>query len=175
LSSIRTSRRVKREIMERYDENPEGWLASLGRDRRGFLDLLISQGNESWQVKEFQVNPYEAVGYGGSAITRRPLPCDRSLHQFGLRPLTEAWMKELAASVDDPETVADIMSKILKAKPVSTVEAMRSQAILQGPIVESARNLHPISEAQKELDQNLRHQLDRLITRKYRHTLTPYI
>jgi len=161
--------------MQRYDENPEGWQVSVGKDRKGFLDLLISHGNDSWLVKEFQVNPYKVVGYGASTLTSRCLLPDRSAHQFGLRPLTEARMRELAGSIDDPETVVDIMSKLLRTKPVSTAEAMRSQAILQGPIMQSSGELHPISEAQKELDRTLRRQLEKLLARKYRHALTPYI
>lgn len=175
MPSIRSSRRVKRDVMQLYDENPEGWQVRLGRDRKGFLDLLISHGNESWQVKEFQVNPYKVVGYGASTLTSRPLLPDRSAHQFGLRPLTEARMRELATSMDDPKTVMDIMSKLLRAKPVPTDEAMRSQAVLQGPIIQSSGELHPISEAQKELDRMLRRQLEKLVARKYRHALTPYI
>jgi hypothetical protein len=84
-------------------------------------------------------------------------------------------MRELAGSIDDPETVVDIVSKLLRTKPVSTAEAMRSQAILQGPIMQSSGELHPISEAQKELDRTLRRQLEKLLARKYRHALTLYI
>jgi len=53
--------------MRRYDESPEGWQVWVGKDRKGFLDLLISHGSELWQVKEFQLNPYKVVGYGARA------------------------------------------------------------------------------------------------------------
>jgi hypothetical protein len=165
---------VKREVMRRYDESPEGWQVWVGKDGKGFLDLLISHGSELWQVKEFQVNPYKVVGYGASEVTNRPLLPHTSPYQFGLRPLTESRMKELAESIDDPKTVVDIMSKLLKAKPVPTDEAMRSQAILQGPIMQSSRQLDLISESQTHLDRRLGHQLERLVMRRYRHTLTPY-
>jgi len=161
--------------MRRYDESPEGWQARVGKDRKGFLDLLISHGSELWQVKEFQVNPYKVVGYGANAVTNRPFLPSRSPCQFGLRPLTESRMKELAGSIDDPETVVDIMSKLLRAKPVPTDEAMRSQAILQGPMMQSSGQLDLISESQKELDRMLRHELQKLVVRKYRHTVAPYV
>ena len=89
--------------------------------------------------------------------------------------MTDSRMKELAGSIDDPKTVVDIMSKLLKTKPVPTDEAMRSQAILQGPIMQSSRQVDLISESQKELDRRLGRQLERLVMRRYRHTLTPYI
>ena len=89
--------------------------------------------------------------------------------------MTESRMKELAGSIDDPKTVADIMSELLRTKPVSTDEAMRSRAILQGPIMQSSQQVDFISESQTELDRRLDHELERLVMRRYRHTLTPYI
>jgi len=175
VSSVKSSDRVRREVMRRYDESPEGWQAWVGKDRKGFLDLLISHGSELWQIKEFQVNPYKVVGYGASAVTNRPLLPHTSPYQFGLRPLTESRMKELAGSIDDPKTVVDIMSKLLRAKPVPTDEAMRSQALLQGPIMQSSGQLDLISESQRELDRRLRYQLQKLIMREYRHTVAPYV
>jgi hypothetical protein len=77
--------------------------------------------------------------------------------------------------VDDPEAVADIMSKLLRTKPVATDEAMRSQAILQGPIMQSSVRMDLISEGQKELDRRLSSKLQALIARKYRLTITPYV
>jgi len=71
-SSVRSSDRVKREVMRPYDESPEGWQVWVGKDRKGFLDLLISHGAELWQIKEFQVNPYEVVGYGASTVAAQP-------------------------------------------------------------------------------------------------------
>jgi len=175
VSSVRSSDRVKREVMRRYDESPEGWQVWVGKDRKGFLDLLISHGSELWQIKEFEVNPYKVVGYGASTLAGQRLAPHGSPYQFGLRPLAESRMKELAESIDDPKTVVDIMSKLLRTKPVSTDEAMRSQAILQGPIMQSSGQLDLVSESQKQLDRRLGHQLERLVMRRYRHTLTPYI
>jgi hypothetical protein len=166
---------VKREVMRRYDESTEGWQVRIGKDRKGYLDLLISHGTELWQIKEFQVNPYKVVGYGASTLASQPLLPDTSPYQFGFRPLTESRMKELAGSMDDPRTVVDIMSELLRTKPVSTDEALRSGAILQGPIMQSPRQVNLISESQTQLDRRLSHQLDRLVMRRYRQTLTPYI
>jgi len=146
-------------------------LARIG----GFLDLVISEGSELWQIKEFQVNPYKVVGYGASAVATRPSLRHTSPYEFGLRPLAESGMKELAGSIDDPKTVIDIMLKLLRTKPVPTDEAMRSQAILQGPITQSSGQLDLISEGQKDLDRRLGYQLEKLVARKYRHTLTPYV
>lgn len=156
--------------MRRYDESPEGWQVRVGKDRKGW-----SHGSQLWQIKEFQVNPYKVVGYGASTLAAQPLLPDTVPYQFGFRPLTESRMKELAGSIDDPKTVADIMSELLRTKPVSTDEAMRSRAILQGPIMQSSQQVDFISESQTGLDRRLDHELERLVMRRYRHTLTPYI
>jgi hypothetical protein len=161
--------------MRRYDESPEGWQVRVGKDSKGYLDLLISHGSELWQIKEFEVNPYKVVGYGASTLAAQPLLSDTRPYQFGLRPLTESRMKELAGSMDDPRTVVDIVSELLTTKPVSTDEAMRSGAILHGPIVQSPRQVDLISESQAQLDRKLSDQLERLVMRRYRHTLTPYV
>lgn len=175
MESVRSSDRVKREVMRRYDDSPEGWEAWVGKDRKGFLDLLISHGTELWQIKEFEVNPYKFVGFGASTVASRPSPPHTSPCEFGLRPLTESRMKELAGSIDDRETVADIMSKLLRTKPVPTNEAMKSQVILQGPVMQSFGQLDLISESQKTLDRRLGYQLEKLIMKRYRQTVTPYI
>jgi hypothetical protein len=67
------------------------------------------------------------------------------------------------------------LTRLLRTKPVATDEAMRSQAILQGPIMQSSVRMDLISEAQKKLDRRLSSNLQALIARKYRHTLTPYV
>jgi len=46
MSSVRSSDRVKREVMRRYDESPEGWQVWVGKDKKGLLDLLISHRKE---------------------------------------------------------------------------------------------------------------------------------
>jgi hypothetical protein len=166
---------VKQEIMQRYNRHPQGWQVWLGKDARGFLDVFIFHGNEFWQIKEFQVNPYRVVGYGGSIATDQPLPLHSSRYQFGLRPIDESRMKELARCIDDPRSMADLISKLLRIRPVPTEEAMSSPVILQGPVMQLSRGLDTISESQKELDRKLGYQLQKLVMRKYRHTLTPYI
>jgi hypothetical protein len=123
---------VRREVMRGYDESPEGWQVRVGKDPKGYLDLLISHWSEVGQIKEFEVNPYKVVGYGASTLVSQPLLSDTQPYQFGLRPLTGSRLKELAGSMGDPRTLVDMVSELLRTKPVSTDEAMRSGAILQG-------------------------------------------
>ena len=169
------SAKIRREIARLYDRNPEGWRVLVGKDHSGFYDALISRGTDAWQVKEYQVNPYKFVGLGSRLpqITNSPLVPQE--HPFGLRPIAVEQMKEFASIVDDPKTMNEIAARMLSTKPVSASEALESPAILQGPILQSARPLDSLSSAHTKLDEKLRKELRQLVNREFRHTVTPYI
>ena len=172
---LHDSAKIRREIARLYDRNPEGWRVLVGKDRSGFYDALISHGTDAWQVKEYQVNPYKFVGLGSRLpqVTSSPLiPQD---HPFGLRPIGVEQMKEFASMVDDPKTMTEIAARMLSTKPVSASEALESPAILQGPILQSARPLDSLSSAHTKLDEKLRKELQHLVNREFRSTVTPYI
>jgi hypothetical protein len=84
-------------------------------------------------------------------------------------------MKEFASVVDDPKTMTELAAKMLSGKPVSATEALESAAILQGPILQSPRPLDSLSSAHTRLDEKLRKELQHLVNREFRHTVTPYI
>jgi hypothetical protein len=172
---LHDSAKIRREIARLYDRNPEGWRVLVGKDRSGFYDALISHGTDAWQVKEYQVNPYKFVGLGSRLpqVTSSPLiPQD---HPFGLRPIGVEQMKEFASIVDDPKTMTEIAARMLSTKPVSASEALESPAILQGPILQSARPLDSLSSAHTKLDEKLRKELQHLVNKEFRSTITPYI
>ena len=147
----------------------------VGKDSSGFFDVLVSHGSESWQVKEYQVNPYKFVGLGSRLPQVTSSPLIPQEHPFGLRPIGAEQMKEFASMVDDPKTMNEIAARMLSTKPVSASEALESPAILQGPILQSPRPLDSLSSAHTKLDEKLRKELRQLVNREFRHTVTPYI
>jgi hypothetical protein len=172
---LRDSVKIRREIARLYDKDPQGWNVLVGKDPAGFFDALISHGRETWQVKEYQVNPYKFVGLGSRIPNLPSNPLDSNEHQFGLRPIGLDSIKELSSVIDEPKALSELASKLLGEKPVSSSEAMESPAILQGPIVQSNKPLDSLSTAQGKLDEKLRRELRRIIRKDFRHTLTPYI
>jgi len=172
---LRDSVKIRREIARLYDKDPQGWNVLVGKDVAGFFDVLISHGNEAWQVKEYQVNPYKFVGLGSRMPNLPSNPLTSNEHQFGLRPIGLDSIKELSSVIDEPKALSELASKLLGEKPVSSSEAMESPAILQGPIVQSNKPLDSLSTAQERLDEKLRRELRRIIHKDFRHTLTPYI
>lgn len=172
--SLLDSNKIRAEIARLYDKDPQGWRVLAGRDGHGFYDLLISHETEAWHLKEYQVNPYKFVGLG-SRVPNLPQPgVSQELH-FGLRPIGLDVMKEIATVIDDPISMSDLASRLLKQKPVTSNEAMTVPAILHGPILQSGRPIETVSKAHTELDEKLRKQLQHIVNRDFRHTVTPYI
>ncbi len=169
------STKIRREISRQYDKDPQGWRVLVGRDKLGFYDVLISHGTQSWQVKEYQVNPYKFVGLGSRIPSSTPGPLISSDHPFGFRPITLDRMKELAAVIDDPKAMSDLAVKLLAQRPVSSGEAEESPAVLHGPILQSGRPIEALSSSHTKLDERLRKELERIVHRDYRHTIAPYI
>jgi hypothetical protein len=172
---LRDSTKIRREISRLYDKDPQGWNVLVGKDRLGFFDVLISHGTEAWQVKEYQVNPYKFVGLGSKFTSPNPLDLAGKEYPFGLRPIATNQLKDLASMIDDPRAMNDLASKLLSQKPVSSLEAAESAAVLQGPIMQSTRPIDALSSAHTKLDEKLRKELQRIVHRQFRHTVTPYI
>lgn len=169
------STKIRREIARQYDKDPLGWSVLVGKDRSGFYDVLISHGTDAWQVKEYQVNPYKFVGLGSRLPNAPPHPIPGSESLFGLRPIGLDRMKEITTLIDDPRAMSELASKLLSEKPVSSTEAMESPAILQGPVLHSSNPLETLSTSHTKLDMKLRKELQQLVNREFRHTVTPYI
>jgi hypothetical protein len=169
------STKIRREVSKLYDKDPEGWKVLVGKDNSGFFDVLISHKDEGWQIKEYQVNPYKYVGLG-SRLPRTPVhPIATETHAFGLRPVGIDQMKELAGLIDDPKSMNDVLLRLLQEKPITSREIVDSAAVLQGPILQSTRPLEALSTAHTKLDEKLRKELQQLVRRDFRHTLTPYV
>ncbi len=169
------STKIRREISRLYDRDPQGWRVLVGKDKLGFYDVLISHGTEAWHVKEYEVNPYKFVGLGSRLPSSTPGPLLSNDHPFGFRPVGLEQMKELATLIDDPRAVSDLAAKLLTAKPVSSTEAIESPAVLHGPILHSSRPIEALSSSHTKLDEKLRRELQRIVHRDFRHTVTPYI
>jgi hypothetical protein len=169
------SAKIKREVSRIYDKDPQGWNVLVGRDRAGFYDILFSHGTKAWQIKEYQVNPYKFVGLGAK-LQNVPEPAwSTPDYPFGLRPISVDLIRELTNSMDDPKAMNEIATKLLSERTVNSRDAAQSPAILQGPVFQSNRPIDALSPAHMKLDERLRKELQRIVHREFRHTVTPYI
>ena len=169
------STKVRHEISKLYDKDPQGWKVLVGKDKAGFFDVMISHKDEGWQIKEYQVNPYKFVGLGSRLPNTPAHPIAMDNPGFGLRPVDIDQMKELAGLIDDPKSMNDILLRLLQEKPTTSRDIAESAAVLQGPILQSSSPLEDLSTAHTKLDQRLRKELQRIVRRDFRHTVTPYI
>lgn len=167
--------KVRREILRLYDKDPHEWRVLVGKDATGFYDLLVTHRSTAWQVKEYQVNPYKFVGLGARLpnVSVDSLMADE--HGFGLRPIGLDQIKELARVMDDRNEMNSLTARLLREKPISTRDAVENPAVLHGPILQSTSPLEALSTEHGKLDEKLRKELQQIIRRDYRHTLTPYI
>jgi len=166
---------IKKEILKRYDSNPSGWRVLVGRDRRGYFDLIVSHDSDMWLIKEEQINPFHSVGFGirDKAVSFETI--ERiSPYTFGLRPLSERQMTKVALALRSGESPSRLLARVLRTDPVASTE-ITSPGILQGPVIHSARGIGLISERQAELDRELRRELERLLMRKYPQTIATYV
>ena len=165
---------IKKQILKRYDSNPSGWRVLVGRDRRGYYDLIVSQGSDIWLMKEEQINPLHSVGFGlRDKVTSLDAIEKLSPVTFGLRPLSDTQMTRIADTLKSGRGLSKVLSQFLKAEPISSSE-VTSPAILQGPVVHAPRGIGLISERQAELDRELRSELEKLLMRKYPQTIAMY-
>lgn len=169
------SAKIRREVVRLYDKDPQNWNVLVGKDRAGFYDVLISHGTEAWQMKEYQVNPYKFVGLGSRLPNALPRPLTGVESPFGLRPVNLDTIKEITTVMDDPRAMSELASKLLAEKPITSREAVESPAVLQGPIFHSRNPLDTLSTSHSRLDARMRRELQELVNRKFRHTVTPYI
>ena len=175
MAKLLDSTKIKREIIRLYDKDPQGWNVLVGRDKAGFYDILFSHGTKAWQIKEYQVNPYKFVGLGAKLrnVPEPDLPTPN--YPFGLRAISPDLIKELTGAMEDMRVMDQITSRLLTERTVRSSEAVQSPAILQGPIFQSNHPLDTLSSAHSKLDEKLRKDLQRIVNREFRHTITPYI
>ena len=165
---------IRRELLKRYNANPAGWRVVVGRDPKGYYNLMVVQGSDMWLVKEFQVNPYESIGFGVKEKTDETEALSRisPTHPFGFRPIGPEQFSEIINATQNDESASNIINSIMEKRPVS-LRSSRSPVGMQGPFIHTSAPL--LSEKQMELDSRLRGELETLINRKHPHLARQFI
>jgi len=171
---VKSSERVRREIIKSYDNDPEDWRVLVGRDTGRHLSVLISHGEELWIVKEEQINPYKSVGYGAKTYQDAELLKNISPYTFGFRPLTRSQIEELTSALEKKKSINEILADLMARKPVSFKD-VASPMVLQGPVIHSPKPIDYISDKHRQLDLKLKLELERLLHRRYPQTVLPYV
>ncbi|WP_309491835.1 hypothetical protein [Candidatus Hecatella orcuttiae] len=176
MSRILPTDKVKRTIARIYEEDPKGWHMLVGRDVKGYHDILVIHNSEFWHIKEQSLNPYETVGFGVHGILEdRKLPPGLSAEfPYGFRPLTRHQTAQLAEVFRTGDNLQKVVQSLFATQPTS-LRQLNSPIVMQGPILHAEKPLGILSEGHRKLDSELRRQLERLLYEKYPHTITQYI
>jgi hypothetical protein len=166
---------IKRELLNRYSVDPKGWRVLVGRDPKGYDDLIVIHGPDLWQIKEFKLNPYESTGLGVKReVEREFLKKINSPYTFGLRPLNTRQIRDVVTALEREEDTSRLVRQVMQTDPVPPNIATGS-IIAQGPVMHYPNLTSLISEGQREVDLQLRSELDSLVGRKHPHLFRQYI
>lgn len=175
MDSIRPAEEVKKEIIKRYNAEPEGWQISVGRSSDRYYTVIASHGSDRWIIKEQPLSPFDSVGCGVlQAIEEGEKSLRLSHYPFGFRPLTESQAKTIIGAMEGERNLDKLFRKVLRTKPLP-VDEIRAPAAIQGPIVYSNNMLQLLSERQRELDKMLGEELEKQLVRKYSYRMGMYL
>lgn len=165
---IKRAEEIKKEIIQKYDKQPEGWYAFVGRDSENYLQSLFIKNDKLWIIKEFPVNPYKTIGVGVKRISEKEeVKKFKNKLEFGLRPIITEQIECLLRGD------YSVITEILKNQPLSSEKCHSFPAILGGPFsMFSEREF--ISKKQKKLDMKLRKKLRELIYREHPEIILSY-
>lgn len=170
---ILSSDKIKEKIIKKYNSNPKDWRVIFGKDNYGYHNMAAIHDSELWLIKEEKINPYKFDGYGTKLDLNADLLKKFSPYSFGLRPISEKHIKELAEVRTFNEDFKRILSDTMRTKPVPS-NKVNSPIVLQGPVVNSDNSMRLISKKHEELDLKLRNELRKMLHKKYPQTMNPY-
>ncbi|RLE53230.1 MAG: hypothetical protein DRJ33_01555 [Candidatus Methanomethylicota archaeon] len=156
-----------KKLAERYDKNPVGWKALAVFDKGSTLLIIMSPEGEVYEVKMVPLDPYRFVGVGTMASDIEELYAYLSkLPNYGFRPLPDNIFKAILKSRG--YVSAKLAKKILEIPTVS-INEIQGSAIAQGPIIcFGEKDLASISPKQRELQERLSREVEKLFCKRYR-------
>jgi len=121
-------------ILRRYSERPRGW--RIMNTPKG--EVLVLSSDSAFQLKLIPLNPLEFTGAGielpeSNDVVERI----RSSPEFGLRPINETDMQNIANAMGGSEEARRELREVLERTPLSLddLSASKSSHILQGPVL----------------------------------------
>ena len=171
---MKSAENAKRDILKLYDKDPAKWHIITGKDRYGYHDLVITHDTDVWVIKEHLVNPYKSVGFAVKTHAKEESLDRIDSPQCGIRPVSGSQIEEIAERIQIGKNPHEILSEIMNHRPVAFHD-VKSPAIVQGPILHVDRPTNIVSTSQRDLDLKLKVELEKLIMKKYRQTMIPYI
>ena len=152
-------------LAERYRISPWGWRIILGRDLRGYQDIVIVHEKErtGWRIKREYINPFEDIGVVREipSIERVNIPRELRL-DAGVRIINQDQLKVLFTA----EKAADIVKLLRKIPPTVPKGIKPGSYLVGGPIIYTGRRVDELIPGAREVDEELREELEKLLRRR---------
>jgi hypothetical protein len=160
-----------KEIIRKYDKKPRGWRALTYRSPSGFYDVLLSNPQEAWLMKQDTIYKPNPLGFGVKLEHAPEIPIAKPL-SYGFRhfPIerierTVELMTKMKASPEEiVKAVNHVLRDIVSSAPIPTYKIIKP-GILEGPLY--LKDLENLSKEQRELSRKLDLQLRRMFRMKY--------
>jgi hypothetical protein len=157
---------VTKRILENYNKKPEGW--NVLTDRKG--NILFIGPNASYRLKLIPLSPQKYTGVGSKIKSPKEFQgITEGLPTYGFRPLSEEALKSLLSSIQQTgEFRSTLINKLLRITPLpaSKIREKKPKSVLTGPII-THPDLSVISKSQKELEERLSREADKLFRKRY--------
>lgn len=164
--NIKPLDQITRRILEQYDKSPEGW--SVLSDSKG--NVIILGPRSRYRLKLIPLSPNEYTGVGvGMEKSERITRMVEGASPFGFRPVSRQEAKELFGAMSQAGRVdRRVIQGLLGRRPISIKEIMeiKPETLLGGPVI-AHPDLSSISRRQRELDEKLAREAEKLFRRKY--------
>ncbi|MDI9644949.1 MAG: hypothetical protein QFX35_07005 [Candidatus Verstraetearchaeota archaeon] len=162
MTEISTAEEIIKEITERYNKRPIGWL--MASDPKG--NAVIAGPDVGYRLKFMMISPTESIGYGARFDSNEVSALIDTGFQFGFRPVPSTIMKKILTDMPDVEK-ATLIRQILADAPVPLeTEHFQGAGVLGGPLLHHP-DLRLISARQRELDAKISLEVEREFRRKY--------
>lgn len=149
------------DMVTRYNKCPKGW--RFISDYRG--NAIVLGPDVGYQLKLMMINPNESIGVGAKITNFETIrEMTKSEFDAGFRVLDESTLNALISG----NFSMDFIMKLLERDPSPLSELHKGRAVLGGPFL-SHPDIRMISKAQRELEEKLAMELDKLFRIKYPH------
>jgi len=169
-SLISSADEIKKNLLKEYNKDPKDWQHFVAKDSFGHLDSFFMHKKRVFLIKEEIINPVKSIGFGIKEDTDKMELPNKAI-SFGLRPIQENMLEQLANMNITKKN--NILNSLLNQRPIPST-AIKSPAIIHGPINFSRNPLNNIWNGHKEADSLLRDRLEEQLNRKYPHLRTIY-
>jgi hypothetical protein len=165
------SDRIRREIAKKYESDPRGWRLLWGIDNRGHYNFLVTKDSKFWWLKEELINPLLSVGCGVRSHLENDLEDkvfagNRSIPSFGFRPVPEDRLKRIIADLAMGRDLQVPIREILRSEP-RRLRELDTSFLMHGPLHYVNQFTDVLSDKQRQLDDKLNSELERLVLKRY--------